>query len=202
MLYEIVSLGKASGSVRSRREQPVPLDDITNIGAGCSGSGPLLAEPLHPQPIRHQTVVFFFNLVTKTTRDVSALPVGWAGRKIVMEARRRGLARGAWEDGWCLRETVLQGGRGTWVTLQSTEHVGGTKERNETHLPLTLRALGWGARAFLELKCCVDGRTVRKSCTQSLFVSDVGHPCQRNDVGVKRLPFFNPTMPPHISSLG
>lgn len=46
-------------------------------------------------------------------------------------------------------------------------------------------------------------RTVRKSCTQSLFVSDVGHPCQRNDVGVKRLPFFNPTMrpptpPPHF----
>lgn len=36
------------------------------------------------------------------------------------------------------------GGRGTWVTLQSTEHVGGTKERNETHLPLTLRALGVG----------------------------------------------------------
>lgn len=54
--------------------------------------------------------------------------------------------RGAWEDGRCLRDMVLRGGggRGTWVTLQSTEHVGGTKERNETHLPLTLRALGVG----------------------------------------------------------
>lgn len=43
--------------------QPVPVDDITNIGAVCSGSGPL-----------------------------NALPVGGAERTIVMEARRRGLA--------------------------------------------------------------------------------------------------------------
>lgn len=66
--------------------QPVPVDDITDIGAVC------LFWFRSSASTANQTVGVFFNLVTKTTRDVSALPVGGAERKIVMEARRRGLA--------------------------------------------------------------------------------------------------------------
>lgn len=92
------------------------MTSLTSALFVCSASGPLIAEPLPPQPIRE----FFFLLVTKTTGDVSALPVGGAERKMVMEARRRGLAI-TWqqeEDGRCLRDMVLRGER----------HLGNTPE--------------------------------------------------------------------------